>query len=549
MTYDIIFIQSLGIRKRLLGECADVADTYHKLGQTYNGMSQDEKALIFYRESVRVNKKINDKDALYNVSLDMVRRLQKRFPLSNYYSANFSSTFLPFQAKCAIRCSHFQLAIDSYNDCLQGTKSLDSKDSDTALVLKSMGEIQMNQLHNYSDAIKLLLDALEILRGVEDEDSGGNQNITNVLLLIARAYASANDYENSLDYYEEYTKMLESAADSEDLLADSLHAMGKIFATTGKHQDYELAIRKITDCLDIKKKIYGSDDDQVTDVVYTLASFYEKAGYHDKATEAHAKALRSFKMKQNKAGSVKVYHALARLKASKAAELNSLPERTAAIECYKEALKIRRQIMSLDDIELASILYEYANLLLVNNDHKAALPLLEEALRIQKTKNGLKDERVANILLRMAEVHVQQETYDLSLVYLEQVLFIQSSLDIDDDDDCIDLGSCHYLLGATYFAREDFQNAIASYLECMKRKQIKFGDSSLECATVYNDLGKAYGKVSESDKAIESLVHALRIRKTELGNNSLDYGNSVFNLASEFSSSFCLIFRCISSNK
>jgi hypothetical protein len=47
-------------------------------------------------------------------------------------------------------------------------------------------------------------------------------------------------------------------------------------------------------------------------------------------------------------------------------------------------------------------------------------------------------------------------------------------------------------------------------------------------------LGEAFRKVGNFDKAIESLVEALKIRKTELGNNSLDYGHSVFNLASEF---------------
>lgn len=409
---------------------------------------------------------------------------------------------------------------------------MDNKETDTALVLQQMGEMQMNKLQNYSDATKLLLDALEILRGIEDED-GEKQNIMDLLLLIAQAYASAKDFENSLDYYEEYNKLLESNADeNEDLLADSFYAMGNIFAAMDKNPDYDLAIEKIMDCLDIKKKIFDPDDEQCANVVYTLATIYEKAGCHDKATETHAEALRSFKMKQNKAGSVKVYHALARLKASKAAEMDSLPERSAAIECYKEALKIRRQIMSLDDIELASILYEYATLLCMNNEHDAAtFGLLEEALRIQKTKNGLKDEGVANTLLRMAEVHVQQQKYEASLVSLEQVLFIQSSLDGDND---IDMGSCHYLLGTTYLARGDFQKAISSYLECMKMKEKKFGCNSLECAAVHNDLGQAYGKVKEYDKAIESLVHALKIRKTELGNNALDYAHSVLNLASEF---------------
>ena len=67
------FEEALSIRKRLLGDCSDVAETYHNLGKTYNEMSHNDKALIFYRESVRINKKISNHDALRKVSWDMVR--------------------------------------------------------------------------------------------------------------------------------------------------------------------------------------------------------------------------------------------------------------------------------------------------------------------------------------------------------------------------------------------------------------------------------------------------------------------------------------------
>jgi tetratricopeptide (TPR) repeat protein len=68
------FEEALSIRKRLLGDCSDVAETYHYLGKTYSDMSQNDKALIFYRESVRINKKNSQHDALQKVSLDMVNK-------------------------------------------------------------------------------------------------------------------------------------------------------------------------------------------------------------------------------------------------------------------------------------------------------------------------------------------------------------------------------------------------------------------------------------------------------------------------------------------
>ena len=159
--------------------------------------------------------------------------------------------------------------------------------------------------------------------------------------------------------------------------------------------------------------------------------------------------------------------------------------------------------MSSDDIELSSMLFDYSTLLCSRNEYKTAMPLLEEALRIQKTKLGLKDVRVAKTLLRIAEVHSDQEKYDASLVCLEQVLFIESSL---DEDNGIDLGLCHYLLGVTYLEKNAFEKSISSFLRSMEIKKLMFGPSSVECAAVQNNLGKAYGKIHEFDKAIECLV-------------------------------------------
>lgn len=438
----------------------------------------------------------------------------------------------------------FNLAIECYTECLRLTTALDNT-MEAALVMQKIGEIQLGKLNNYAEAKKILLDALELQRGAAIDRIDGN---TELLLLIAQASTLAKDYEDALDFYEELIELLDSDDPKhQKLLADSLYAMSDILVSIDPNPDYELAIEKLNDCADINKSMFGANSEEVARVVYALATVYERAGYHEKAIESHSEALRAFKMKKDKGGSVKVYQALAKLKASKALESHSEAECTAAIECYREALKIRRQILSVDDIELASILYDYANFLCMNNDYESALPMLEEALQIQKSKSGLKNESVANILLCMAWVYVEQEKYDTSLVSLEQVLLIHSALSPGDSTNgCIDMGLCYFLLGKTYRVRSEFHKAISYFLECIQLKQNKFGANSLECAVVYNELGEVYGKVSDFDKAIESLVQALKIRKNELGNDSIDYGYSVFNLAREYCTSWFI--TCFTKN-
>jgi len=504
----------LALRKQLAKDSLDVADTYHHLGMVHDQLKEREKALIFFKESVHIYKSNNNKTSLYRVSLDM--------------------------AHCAAACSQFSLAIHSYNDCLITTDGLENSRSN-ADVLQRMGDIELDKLKKYEDATKHYLDALEICRTNENNDrnvdvdeqtvgscEGEKPTVLTLLYKTAQSYSLAGDYDNALDYFEEHIKMVESTSPlNEELLADSLLQMGHIFAN-GDDPDLEMAVEKLKECLDMKKKVFGPENEHVADVNYALGLVYEKAKDTDKATTHLAEALRFFKMKRNKAGAANVYHTLARMKATESADSGSPDDRAAAMECYEEALKVRRQVMSLDDTDLASILYEYGTLLCDNGELQGALPLLEEALRIQKSNKGLKDVRVANILLKLAEVHVAGERFDSSLVSLEQVILIEGSL-VNSND--IDLSMCQYLLGVTYIERGDFEKAIDALVEALKLKESMFGRNSLESASVYNMLGKAYGKRQMFDKAIESLVKALRIRKVELGNDSLDYGDSVFKLA------------------
>ncbi|KAL3792663.1 hypothetical protein HJC23_009391 [Cyclotella cryptica] len=497
------FDEALNTRRKLLGDCPTVADTYHQLANSYAEMKHLEKALIFYKESVRILKKLGEKNSLYTVSLDT--------------------------AKCCESMGDFLLAIECYNDCLQATEELNDNEN-IAFVLQRMGEIHMSKLDNYAEAIKLFLDALELLQAEGSANlSDENQiSVLGMIFQIGQAYTLAKEFENALSFYEEHIKLAESMEPvNDEVIGNSLFEMGSILAEMDNASDYESAIEKLSECLDIRRNLLGSDNEQVATVLHKLALVYEKIEEYDKAVDCLSEALRTFKMKQNTSDASATYHTLAKLKASAAEKSGSDSDRKAAIECYEAAISTRRQDPALADLELASILYEYATLLCLDNSYINAMPLLEEALRIQKSKQGLKDERVANILLRTAECHVHNNKYDSSLVCLEQALFIQSSLESCE----IDMVLLNHLLGITYLERGDYAKAISTSLSALKIMKMESSEDSLECADVYTNLGKAYGKVHEYDNAIESLVEALRIQKVELGNDSLEYAESVFNLA------------------
>ena len=64
--------QALNVRRRLFGETLVVAETYHQLANSHVELEELEKAIIFFKESIRIIKKVGKTSALYTVSLDMV---------------------------------------------------------------------------------------------------------------------------------------------------------------------------------------------------------------------------------------------------------------------------------------------------------------------------------------------------------------------------------------------------------------------------------------------------------------------------------------------
>ena len=396
------------------------------------------------------------------------------------------------------------MAIECYNDCLQVTEELhDNKN--IAVVLQRMGEIHMNKMHNYADAAKLFLDALELLRAETNAELSDDDecSVLGLIFQIGQVYALAEEYEHALDFYEEHIKLVESIDPvNEDLVSNSLLEMGVILADMGEKSDFELAIEKLKESLDIRRKIHGNNSEQLADVLHKLAVVYEKSEEYGEAVQCLTEALRLFKMTQQIGKASDTYHSLAKMKTIAAEKSGSDSDRKAAIECYEAAINTRRQDPALDDIGLASMLYEYATLLCLDNNYVKAMPLLEEALRMQKSKKGLRDERVANILLRIAECHVHGNKYDSSLVCLEQVMFVKDSLESCN----IDIVLLNHLLGITYLERRDYEKAISTSLAALKLLRLEFDQQSLECADIYTNLGKAYGMIQEYNKAIESFA-------------------------------------------
>ena len=497
--------QSLAIGKSLLGDCKQVADTYHQLGKAYHEMNQSEKALILYKECVRINKKAEGAtDSLYKASLSL--------------------------AKCAASCSQFQLAIDSYNNCLVAMQADESAlDDKSALVLEKVGDINLLHLKNFEDAAKSFIDAMEIRRRQETEESFEDDVYANQILHLisqtAKSFTLNHNNESALIYYNEHIDLLDKYfPDEEDLLAESLLALGNVLSAEAS---YDEAIEKLSDCLDIKLNLFGRDSAEVADVRYSLAKCHAKCEQNDRATKLFGEALRCYEAEGNYQGVCNVYLAIGRMKSS---EKNS-SDRSTALESYEAALKARRQIALAQDGESALLLYEYSTLLCQEGNFDAASTHIEEALKVQKRLSGLKDPLVAKILLTKAQINAKQvpPKHEIALVCLEQVLFIQGSF--QEDCTSLDLGLCHSLLGAVYLGQGENQKAIESFNESIKAHLSIGGEDSAVCAAVHNDLGMAYGRAKEFDKAIESLIQALRIRKLKLGNDSLEYGQSVYSLA------------------
>lgn len=346
-------IRARDIGEKNLGpEHSSVAKTLQSLGSLYHEQGRFAEA-----------------DALYRRALAIINRL------TGPASPALATTLNSLGAVSADKNDFSQAKVFFEQAIAVLDKARLAESSEMASTLNNLANVYRD-LGNIVQAEELYQRALSILR-----KTAGPEHPQFALLLdnLGALYMARGDYRKAEPLLNQALTIREKMAGIDDVaMAYSLHNIAMLHLNQGNYQKAEPYLLR---SLEIRKAALGSDSPDVAYVLSNLGDLYSMKGDFLRAEPLYRRALESLERVDERPGSAAIMKRLARL-------YTSIDAYNTAASLYANVLEIQETLFG-NNLELASTLDDYAELLLKMNRREEASRLAERANLI-KGNNPIK---------------------------------------------------------------------------------------------------------------------------------------------------------------
>lgn len=398
----------------------DIASAKNNLAEVYRILTQFDKALPLYEESIELLEKkcgsnniaisnvLNNLAALYydqgyfDKALPRLQRSLKirkrKFSLNNPLVGNsFNNIGNVHQA-----IGNIEKAKYFYRIALKIRKdTLDKNHFDIGTTLNNLAEIY-RVFGKFEHALRLHRRALKIRQNSQNSNPSC---IASSLNNIGELYRLIGNYEKALEYHEASLNFTKSIFRSDHPNAGTAYNnLGVLYAEMNlfsKAQEEYFKSKKIAEenCKPSHPNVCSSQNN--------IAELYRKIGKYDKALPLYLRSLKirikSFSLNNPDVGNS--FNNLAEL-------FRQMGKYKKALPLFKQSTKIREKFFKPDHPLIGNSLNNQAVLLLNIGKLKEALPLFEESLEIAKKSLGKDHPRVGDTLFNLATLY--QKTGDSS---------------------------------------------------------------------------------------------------------------------------------------
>jgi len=300
----------------------------------------------------------------------------------------------------------------------------------------------------------------------------------------------------------------------------SLDNLGVLYRKKG---DYVKAEPPLTQCLEIIKKVRGSENLDYASCINDLANLYDDKGDNTKAEQFYIEAMNTDK---KVLGPEHPYYAislsnLAGLYVKMGIYAKAEPLFISAININKKALKPENADYAISLNNLAT-LYESMGI------YAKAEPLLEESTAILKKVLGSENPYYATSLANLAFVSELIGDYaKAETLYIETIAIRKKNLGSQSRDYASSLTN----LAGLYERMGDFKKAETFYIDANSIYKKIGGVKHPEYAISLNNLALLYRSIGEYAKAEQLFMEAIDIDKKVFGLEHPNYARSLNNLA------------------
>ena len=385
--------------------------------------------------------------------------------------------------------------------------------TEVAAIINDVGVIQLRRGHN-DVARNCFLEAQRMwkLQGDENQEYLGE-----TLVNLGEIHHLDEEYRDAIASFKEALVIFESLHDKASL------SVALVQFKLGKSQkelhDFDNAMISFEKALSIRSKSLSDDDMRIAEVLKDIGALCLSTGDLLKARDCLGDALRIMKAASPSGLSTAetFYHmgkAMTRMK-----------YRDEAFEAFSNALRIKRRKLEKDDLDVADMLTEMAQIHEDRKQWQTSLDLYGQALQVREKLLG-DHELVADCYFFIGAVrqtirkpHKALESYGSALVVYQKVL----------GDDHLTCAKTMNNIGILYEGIEQLDEALKYHREALRIRQHHLGKDHIKIANSLDNIAGIYQRKQENDKALQSLKESLKIR-SRFGNDNLDVATTLFGM-------------------
>ena len=338
----------------------------------------------------------------------------------------------------------------------------------------------------YNEASEILKQSLQTCLNVFPAE---HPEIIRRQIELAQMARMVNDIVGAETWINSVCETLGARLETEDSLvvAETFQELSNIRRAQG---DYRAALAELEKAFRIKARIFGSESPAVIELQNERARSLIVFHRLTEANDVIESALRNIESDQP------LYRLLrSDLLAQRGILQDRKKEHDQAIESIEEAIKLRKDLMGADDVELARLYVEKAVILRHQSKYDEALTNLEEAHNIDNLHFDENHVNFARILLEQGLTYLDKADFYAAQEYLKEALDIY---DIQANRNVKQHADAAEALGQVYLESGRSRDAIRMFEKALDIRTAIYGGSHPEITETLKNQEKALLKTLEA---------------------------------------------------
>lgn len=298
--------------------------------------------------------------------------------------------------------------------------------------------------------------------------------------------------------------------DQPETQAELMEVLGRVQRNLARYDEAERLTRR---ALDLRRSLYGTNNEVVIESMHSLALVRRTQGAFDEAEQLYRGALEASRetVGNDHALTAASLHGLGMILGEELALYNE------AEPILREALTLRRAVLTPDHPDIAVTLAALAHILRTQKNYAEAEPLQRESLDIKRTMFGASHPQVAASLNGLAMILTVQQKYDEAIpLYDEALVIYREQLGAEHPH----VATILFNMGRVYLSQKNFEAAEPAFRNVLALRRQQYDAGHPRIASAALQLGRILTRLERPEESEPLLRETIAIRQETMGDTN-----------------------------